>query len=183
MIGGESRIMVTFDTDPASAAATVTAETYPQQWQRKIEALDGLSKESLDRENKKPTSEAWSNMKIARWVLNYRAHGHQTNNPPKKQWEHIIERETGGKDSADNLALADETVNQRLGTYYGEYRRYPELAITDDITDPIILRDYLRGKRPSVQLAWKKKIYASPDFKVALRWENIDQRGPFQILD
>ena len=130
--------------------------------------------------NGRTRTRVWTSPQTAKWVLNHRAHAVQHVNPSGKDWEHIVEASTGGANSSDNLALADSTINNRLGTYYGTVRRYPEPAL-EDITDPIALRDYLRGKSATVQKTWKLKVYASSDFRLSLSWNNPG-RGRYQIL-
>jgi len=177
-VEGSTFIFVTFDTEPATGSTSVTATTYPAQWREQIEALVGLSAEDLQRENAK---ESWSSTQTAKWVLNHRALGVQHVNPSGKDWEHIVEASTGGANSSDNLALADSTINNRLGAYYGTARRYPELAL-EGITELVVLREYLRGASATVQRRWKLKVYASTDFSLALRWED-NGRGRFQVLE
>jgi hypothetical protein len=180
-VGGVKAVFITFDTEPPGDSGTIMARSYPIQWRAPIASLEELSAADLAVYNAYAESKAWPSDVVAKKVLNYRAIGIQTNNPPGQQWEHIVEASTGGPNSADNLALAEGTLNRRLGTYYGEVRRYPQLAIVD-ITDPIILRDYLRGKSASEQRKWKLWVYASPDFRVALAWQNSPRGGRYQTL-
>nr|MDQ3822723.1 DUF4157 domain-containing protein [Actinomycetota bacterium] len=174
---GGTFIFLDIDTDPPGDRASVTATSYPTQWREPIEALEGLSDERLAEENAK---ESWPERQTALWVLNYRAHAVQHVNPGGKDWEHIVEAETGGAHSTDNMALTDSEINNRLAAYYNTYRRYPELAL-EDIVDPIKLRDYMRGKSASVQRRWKLRVYALPEFGVSVSSQNAG-RGRYQVL-
>jgi hypothetical protein len=173
-------VMVSFDTDPPSARAKVTAGTYPAQWRRPIESLEGLPDKRLREENAKS---AWGSFATAKKVLNFRVIAVQHVNPKGKEWEHIAEESTGGSNSVENLALADSDLNQRLGHYYGKVRTYPMLAL-EDITEPVRLRDYMRGKDEIFQRRYKiEKVYPLEEFRVSLRWVTAPEgRGKYQEL-
>lgn len=178
-INNQTFIMLTYDTDPSGDRGTITALSYPTQWRAPIPSLQELSSEELQTENARGVSEPWSDFPTAKKVLNYRAHGIQTVNPPNTDWEHIVEQGTGGVHTAENLALTAASINNELAAYYATVRTYPELAL-EDVTEPIVLREYLRGKSKDVQLEWKMKVYRR--LNLTLRWDDKG-RGRYRILE
>jgi hypothetical protein len=184
VLDGVTYLMLGYDTDPPTALTWVLASKYPTEWRTPIAALAGLSAADLATENARSRTNAWPDTQTAKWVLNYRAHGIQHKNPTGKQWEHIAEQSTGGPDSADNLALADRSVNKALGDYYGEVRAHPSLLLFEATLPTVFkLRDYMRPQNVKFQRDYKVKyVYASSDFGVALRWDD-QGRGEYQILE
>lgn len=78
-------------------------------------------------------------------MLNYRVHEVQHVNPAGKDWEHVVESETGGANSVGNMALAASNLNNNLAAYYKTRRVYPELAL-EDVVEAMILREHMCGK-------------------------------------
>lgn len=179
--GGTELIMVELNTRPATTRATVSANTYPTQWRAPIASMQPMSQTEFD---KIKDLSSWDDFETAKKVLNWRASGIQTAVPGGKSWEHIVEQSSGfgGKqlNSVSNLALVSRAVNTRLGTFFGTARKYHELML-EDITEPVILRDYLNGKSFAVHRTWKMRIYALPEFGLSLGTQD-QGRGPYQVL-
>lgn len=135
----------------------------------------------IQRENQKT---GWNTFEDAKRVLNYRHHGAQ-NVPPNKSWEHIIEQAYRGIHTEENLALADDTLNeQKLNAWMGDSlssHSYPDLGHFPS-TGPLSVREYLRstGADGDEWGRWKRRAYKV--FRVALRWYNHG-RGRYQKLE
>ncbi|HEX5870008.1 MAG TPA: hypothetical protein VFY65_06325, partial [Longimicrobium sp.] len=139
------------------------------------------SDEWIDRENQKT---GWSTFEDAKRVLNFRDHGAQ-NAPRGKSWEHIIEQSYRGIHTEENLALADETLNEEtLNAWMGDSKTshsYPDLGHFPS-TGALSVRDYLRstGANGDEWARWKRRAYKI--FRVALRWFDHG-RGRYQKLE
>lgn len=178
-IGGTEVVRLTCNTDPPTLEITLLAQSYPKEWRKPIESLQGMSAHELQIENDK---EVWKTFDIAKKVLNYRVHEVQYVVPTGKNWEHIVEQGSIPLHSSENLALADSTLNNRLAAYYNTVQTDPRLnLVLEGITEPISLRDFVQGKSAEIQHHWKLRVYKLKDFNVSLRWEN-NGRGRFQVL-
>jgi hypothetical protein len=121
----------------------------------------------------------WQSVDDARLVLNYRHH-HSQFNPPRTQWEHIIEQSAGGAHSSGNLALTKSTINNRLNVLFKQ--PYASYEAPDGLpgTDGKPLRQYLRGKSLYIQNRWKQHFYRV-EFNVSLKWKE-STRGIWREL-
>ena len=178
LINGESVIMISYGKNPPDIDGATSALLYPKTWRRPEAYAEDLPSEKLIEENRK---ESWDQQTVAKKVLNYRVHEIQHVNPRGKDWEHVVEKSTGGAHSSKNLVLLDSGLNKKLGSYYGEARRYPMLAL-EDIDEPVVLREYLRGKSESVQEEWKLKIYREV-FRAKLSGFKNKGRGKYREVE
>jgi hypothetical protein len=125
------------------------------------------------------TNTSWSDMRIARKVLNHRHHDQQIN-PAGKEWEHVIEQSAGGPNSVNNLALADATINRDLGTWFGQ-RQASAPGFPN--TGPLTVRQFLDEAHTDAaeRRRWKMRAYAI--YGVTLRPTTNHGRGPYRKLD
>lgn len=125
------------------------------KWKTGHESQVKLSEDRMAEENKK---EEWSDIVIARKVLNYRHHNAETN-PAGKQWEHIIENSAGGKHSSGNLALTSSVINNKLGKWFEKPYSTPEAPQGLPGTGGLPLREFLKDKDRGWHVAWKTHAY------------------------
>lgn len=116
----------------------------------------------------------WSNYGDARQVLNYRKHK-QFQNPPAKDWHHIVEQsnKTNTEHSVVNLAIVDENLNRGfLNQYYD--KQYPE-------TGGLSLRDWLNTTQTKeVARYWGLRAINAMGKSIITK---NDTRGKFQEIE
>ncbi|MGX6606291.1 eCIS core domain-containing protein [Micromonosporaceae bacterium Da 78-11] len=161
-----------------SGATGLTPASYPAKWHAPIAGKVAIGDKELEEANK---LHSWADAATAKKVLNFRVHQVPLKNPAGKDWEHIAEDSTGGGHSDTNLALADGSVNKRLNHYYTRVR-VQELLAYLAVVEPISLRSWMEGKDEKEQQSWKKKVYALPEFGVALKPGGSD-RGAYLTLE
>ncbi|HEY6136561.1 MAG TPA: hypothetical protein VI670_02230, partial [Thermoanaerobaculia bacterium] len=155
-------------------------DDYKKKWRYQNPEERNIEEEELKEHNKE---NKWTDMNVARRVLNYRVHQNPKlqMNPSGKEWEHIHEKSRGGENSVKNLALIDAQINRDLGKDFGKpYRDYevPGFLGTGDQS----LRDFLRGASEETYRKWKFKFY---DWKyhVKLKPEITNDIGRYQVID
>jgi hypothetical protein len=123
--------------------------------------------------------EKWSNYNDARAVLNWRRSNFPAN-PPSMQWEHIIERSSGGTHSSGNLAITKSTVNNRLGVLFGYPYASHEAPAGFKGTDGKPLRDAIKNESLFVRNTWKQLFYKQ--MGISLKWGAPAPRGVWREL-
>ncbi|HEY0672563.1 MAG TPA: hypothetical protein VGD27_09865, partial [Longimicrobiales bacterium] len=151
-------------------------EIQQQKWRFGHESQVRLDPERLEEENQ---LEVWSDILIARKVLNYRHHGDESQVPPGMNWEHIVEQTAGGAHSSRNLALTRATINNALQVWFTRPYASHDAPAGFEGTGGRRLRDYLRSKSFEIHEAWKKHAYQH--MGLTLSW-NSSERGRWQEL-
>lgn len=146
-------------------------------WKSSEEALE-LPMTQLDELNK---LEVWSNIRIARAILNWRRSGQQRNRDTTKQWEHKIENRTRREDihSTENLYWTDADFNQWLNHEMARIGR-KRLVIGDQLRI-LSYREYLNiVNTEAAHREVKEALYRQRGYREEPK--NDPQRGSWNEL-
>jgi hypothetical protein len=181
-------------TFPMGSPFSFAAVSYGRSggWSEPVEAVLPLPREVFDVEINRTFDYVWGYGKdekalnLAKHILNYRAHGDERYNPTGKEWEHIVEKNTGGAHSAANLALADETLNADLNAYYQTVVAHPRLTrFVPPIFEPVALRDVIakEGWPSEKQREYKLWVYQNVFRRRVTRHTSTHGPGEYQKLE